>query len=160
MLPCAWQALWGCEACPAFWGLVAVWLSLRAVSLLSINIAKVTGKQGGPNKLENIMLFNLRRDLAVQVLSLLETLVSPESDWLWIVWHLDISTFSVTRTGQVSIKDGKGKTYQRWFSLLWKTSPLWREVSRGRHLRRRESLATSTVSWSGNKRCFNPAKSS
>jgi len=42
-----------------------------------------------------------RRDLAVQVLSLLETLVSPDSDWLWITWHLDISSFSVTRTGQV-----------------------------------------------------------
>ena len=38
----------------------------------------------------------------MQVLSLLETLVSPDSDWLWILWHLDITTFSVTRTGQVS----------------------------------------------------------
>ena len=55
------------------------------------------------------MLFDLRRDLAVQVLSLLETLVSPESEWLWIAWHLDISTFSVTRTGQVSNLDGKGQ---------------------------------------------------
>ena len=53
-------------------------------------------------KISSLNFSNLRRDLAVQVLSLLETLVSPESDWLWIAWHLDISTFSVTRTGQVS----------------------------------------------------------
>ena len=46
---------------------------------------------------------NYRRDLALQVLSLLESLVSPESDWLWITWHLDTSSFSVTRTGQVLI---------------------------------------------------------
>ena len=53
-------------------------------------------------KISSLNFSNLRRDLAVQVLSLLETLVSPESGWLWIAWHLDISTFSVTRTGQVS----------------------------------------------------------
>ena len=53
-------------------------------------------------KKSSLNFSNLRRDLAVQVLSLLETLVSPDSDWLWIAWHLDISTFSVTRTGQVS----------------------------------------------------------
>merc|ERR1719458_1679642 len=45
--------------------------------------------------------YETRRDLALQVLSLLESLVSPESDWLWITWHLDTSSFSVTRTGQV-----------------------------------------------------------
>ena len=44
-----------------------------------------------------------RRDLGLQVFSLLESLVTPESDWLWILWHLDLSSFSVTRTGQVSI---------------------------------------------------------
>ena len=73
------------------------------------NTVKVTGKQGDPNRVENIMLFDLRRDLAVQVLSLLETLVSPESDWLWIAWHLDMSSFSVTRTGQVSNMEGEGE---------------------------------------------------
>jgi len=59
--------------------------------------------EGGLTPLEQYRQSNweTRRDLAVQVLSLLETLVSPESDWLWIAWHLDISTFSVTRTGQV-----------------------------------------------------------
>ena len=98
----------GCEACPAFWGLVDGWLSPRVVLLLSTSIVKVTGKQGDdPNKLENKIFLNRRRDLALQVLSLLETLVSPESDWLWILWHLDITTFSVTRTGQVSNMDGK-----------------------------------------------------
>ena len=58
------------------------------------------------------MFLNPRRDLAVQVLSLLETLVSPDSDWLWIAWRLDISSFSVTRTGQVSNIDGKSEKFQ------------------------------------------------
>ena len=90
---------------------MVVWLSPRAVLLPSTNIGKVTGKQGGLNKWENIILFNPRRDLAVQVLSLLETLVSPESDWLWIAWHLDMSSFSVTRTGQVSNMEGEGEQH-------------------------------------------------
>jgi len=59
--------------------------------------------EGGLTPLDQYRQSNweTRRDLAVQVLSLLETLVSPESDWLWIAWHLDMSSFSVTRTGQV-----------------------------------------------------------
>ena len=60
-------------------------------------------------EISRLMFLNPRRDLAVQVLSLLETLVSPDSDWLWIAWHLDISSFSVTRTGQVSNIDGKSE---------------------------------------------------
>jgi len=82
---------------------LAASLGMRGIPSFLGACGRLVVTEGGLTPLDQYLQseWETRRDLGLQVFSLLESLVTPESDWLWILWHLDLSSFSVTRTGQV-----------------------------------------------------------